>query len=336
MFDQLHKNNWRDSPSHLLLLSKFRVGDSPGRYRDAGYWEVVLQEKPLDVIQQFLKEGVIEPADLKEVVGYKFKTSDLKLMLKARGLKVSGRKEELLERLIENDASAMRDATKGIDVYRCTTEGMELAEHYLESVKAKREAAEREVLDLLASEEYLKAVRVVAQYEASQVFSRGLGVDWKNYDGTSDVESLRTIFNAMPAILKGIDEARLRQLRLPAAMMLLWGTATARPWLPEGFETGIHLDGEAACRMLVFHAYAERQLRATEELGTENLVSEVEWSSAGDGSVCPECEKMHGKVFSLGKAKGMIPYAECTTECGCRCSWSPVVERAKPRPASAR
>jgi hypothetical protein len=149
MFGWLRKKKWRASPEHLLLLSKFRYVDSPSRYGDADYWEVALKEKPLKVIEQFIKEGMLEPADLQELVDYKFRASDLKAMLKEKGLKVSGRKEELIKRLIDNDAQAMREATKGLDLYRCTTEGARLAENYLEAEKAKRAATEQEVLNLL-------------------------------------------------------------------------------------------------------------------------------------------------------------------------------------------
>jgi hypothetical protein len=315
MLGWLQKKNWRTSPAHLLLLSKFRNGDSPDRYRDAEYWETVLKEKPVKAIEQFLKEGVLEPAGLQELVDYKFKASDLKLMLKERGLKVSGRKEELVQRLIENDEQSMHEATKGLHMYLCTTEGIQLAEHYLEGEKAKRDAAERNVLDLLATKEFSKAVRIVAQYEASQVFPRGLGIDWKNYDVESGVESLRIIFEKVPGILKDIEENRLNKLRIAAAMMQVWGTNTAGRWLPDGFETGIRLDSDAACRMFVFHATHLRNMEGYKEA----RVKTVEVSSVGDGNTCAECQKISGKKFKL-ESVPELPYAKCTCDIGCRCT----------------
>lgn len=315
MFGWSQKRNWRSSPAHLHLLSKFRSGDSPARYRNAEYWETALREKPLKVIEQFLKDGVLEPAELQELVDYKFKASDLKLMLKERGLKVSGRKEEIIQRLIENDVHSMREATKDLDLYRCTTEGMQLAQHYLEGEKAKRDAAERDVLDLLARREFSKAVRIVAQFEASQVFPRGLGIDWKNYDVESGVESLKAIFERTPGILKGMEETRLDKLRLAAAMMQLWGTNMAWHWLPDGFETGIQLDGDAASRMSVFHATHLRNMAGYKEA----RVKTVEVSSVDDGVTCSECRKISGKKYKLENVPE-LPYAKCTCEIGCRCT----------------
>jgi len=315
MFGWLKEKDWRSSPAHLLMLSKFRNGDSPTRYRDADYWEAALKEKPAKVIEQFIKEEMLEPAELPELLNYKFKASDLKSILKEKGLKVSGRKEELIQRLIDNDAKAMFEATKDIDLYRCTAAGMQLAESYLQREKAKREAAEQEVLNLLAREEYSKAVRVVTQYEAAQVFPRGLGIDWKSYDETSDVESLKTIFNSTPAILKRIEENRLRQLRLAAGMMHLWGTNTARHWLPDGFDTCVHLDGDAACRMFVFYASHLRDMKGYKEAGA----STVEVLGVDDGNTCSECKKISGKKYRLENVPE-LPYANCTCEIGCRCT----------------
>lgn len=209
----------------------------------------------------------------------------------------------------------MRDATKSLVMYRCTAEGVQSAEHYLDGENAKRDAAEREVLGLLARKEFSNAVRVLAQYEASQVFPRGLGIDWKNYDVESGVESLKTIFERTPGILKDIEENRLSKLRLAAAMMQLWGTNTARRWLPDEFETGIHLDSDAACRMFIFHAAHLRNMASYKEARFKT----IEVSSVGDGNTCAECQNINGKKYKVENVPE-LPYAECTCDIGCRCT----------------
>jgi len=93
--------------AYLLLLSKFRKGDSPAGYRGVSHWEAALQEKPETVIKQLFDEGILERGELPDLVNYKFRATDLKLMLKERGLKVSGRKAELVQRLIDNSLKAM-------------------------------------------------------------------------------------------------------------------------------------------------------------------------------------------------------------------------------------
>jgi hypothetical protein len=197
---------------------------------------------------------------------------------------------------------------------------------YRDAKKAEKKCAEQEVLDLLRIEDYLNAARAVAQFEAKQEFARGMGIDWKNYDGTSDAETLKVIFNKTPAFVSSIEENRLKQLRPAAGMMLLWGTRTARRWLPKDFETGIKMDGETICRMLVSYARSEAQLHTMENMNKGEVRTQVEWSTAGDDEVCPQCQALAGRVFTIEEARGTIPHPLCSCENGCRCVLIPHIE----------
>lgn len=315
MFGWLRKKDWKNSAPHLLLLSKFRHSDSPDHYERAEYWESVLKESPQKAIQRFVKARMLEPAELLELVGFKFKVAELKNMLKERQLQVSGRKAALIGRLIENDREGMIGATKGLKVLKCSEEGEKLADHYLNQEKEKRENAEKEVLNLLGKRLFSRAAEVVADFEASQVFPRGLGIDWSSYGGESDVEDLNAIFGRTPGILKGIDEDRLERLRLAAAIMHLWGTNRASPWLPDDFKTGIHLQRDTAARMLVFHASHLRNMKQYKEVGAKT----VEVLGVDDANTCPACKKITGKKYRINKVPE-FPNPDCTCEIGCRCT----------------
>jgi hypothetical protein len=316
MLSWLKIKDWQSSPAHLLLLSKFRNGDSPTRYQEADYWKTVLGEKPIVVIEQLIKEGMLKPAGLPELVNYKFKAPDLKSMLKASGLKISGRKEELIQRLIDNNEKLISEAIKDIKLYQCTETGLQLTENYLATEQAKRKSAEREAFDLLAREEYTNAALVVAQYEASQVFPRGLGIDWKNYNATSDAESLKVIFNSVPEILQHITKTQLTQLRLTAGMMLLWGTNKGQKyWLPDGIDTGIHLDSDTACRMFVFYASNLRKMKHFKEIGARA----VKILGTNDGNTCSKCREINNEKYSIESAPE-LPHTKCTCPLGCRCT----------------
>lgn len=75
-------------------------------------------------------------------------------------------------------------------------------------------------------------------------------------------------------------------------------------------------------RTEVVHAYAEGQLDAFESLGVEDLGVNVEWSTAGDDRVCPQCASFEGKVFTPKSARGLIPKHP-----NCRCAWIPSYDR---------
>lgn len=73
-------------------------------------------------------------------------------------------------------------------------------------------------------------------------------------------------------------------------------------------------------RTELIHAHAEGQLDSFTRLGVSKLGVMAEWSTAGDDHVCPLCEEMEGKTFTIDEARGMIPLHP-----NCRCTWIPSV-----------
>src|SRR5690606_14448950 len=91
--------------------------------------------------------------------------------------------------------------------------------------------------------------------------TRGIGVDWANYNPSAQVAMLDTVFSSKPKILGDVDDEELGHLRIAAGMSLLWGTNRVKSeWLSQGFSTRLHFDNSTAARMLIFHAYHRRNL----------------------------------------------------------------------------
>lgn len=312
------QDDFQTSPAHLLLLSKFRNGDNPSRYYNDENWKNVLRENPETVFKKFLREGLLEQAGLFELIDHKYKASDLKSMLKEKGLKQSGSKKELIQRLIEHDENAMSEATKNIYLHQCTNTGMKLANNYLEEEEKKRESVENNVFDLLAKKQFSQAVLAVAQFESMQVFQRGMGIDWNNYDGSKEIEGLKSIFITTPSILQDIDKNAIDQLRIATAMMYLWGVNTAQKWLPKDLDAGIHLDSEVACRMFLFHARHLNNITTYKNAIKEGVMfKSFQISTANDS--CPECQKIARRKYRSLDDVPELPYSKCTYKKGCRC-----------------
>lgn len=317
MLRRLFGFDWRESPAHLLLLSKFRSPRDPSKYYGDENWEAVLGERPKKAINRFLKDGMIGKADLHGLLSHKFRVADLKPMLRERGLKVSGRKAELIQRLIEADPEAMMKAVQGLRILQVTEAGEEVAEQYLEQKKEERQRVERSVLQALRQRKFKEASQAVAAFEAKQVFARGIGMDWENHDPSGDAAMLNTIFSGKPKILGELDDEQLAHLRIAAGMSLLWGTSrTKSGWLPEGFSTGLHFNNATAARMLVFYAYHRRNLE--QYRGYTKTVEIVTL----EGSSCDACKQLTGKKYRLDRAPD-LPYEKCTHEMGCRCRIAP-------------
>lgn len=87
--------------------------------------------------------------------------------------------------------------------------------------------------------------------------------------------------------------------------------------------------GKTRARVLArtetINAFSESTLNSYEEAGLDEVEGEpeAEFSTAGDSRVCPRCEGLSGRIFSLSEARGVIPVHP-----NCRCSWLPVIKDA--------
>ena len=103
--------DWTKSQAHMLLLSKFRNGDDATGYSERDYWEKPLGESASAAISRFVQAGALQKATLAQKLDHAFRATELKALLKARNLKVSSKKAELIQRLL----AALRREVDSID-----------------------------------------------------------------------------------------------------------------------------------------------------------------------------------------------------------------------------
>jgi len=77
---------------------------------------------------------------------------------------------------------------------------------------------------------------------------------------------------------------------------------------------------ERMARTETIRAHAEASLNTFADAGLDEVTAEVEFVTAGDDRVCPTCEALSGRIFSIDEARGVIPVHP-----NCRCAWVPVV-----------
>lgn len=73
-------------------------------------------------------------------------------------------------------------------------------------------------------------------------------------------------------------------------------------------------------RTEVISSHAEASLNTYQEAGVEGVEVQAEFSTAGDDRVCPECEKLEGKIYTIEESRGVIPVHP-----NCRCAWLPKI-----------
>jgi hypothetical protein len=310
----------RKSNAHLLFLSKFLHPRTPDDFAESDVWETVLEENPKQAIKRFLDEGVLAQADLSDQLDYRYKVTELKDMLKKQGLIVSGRKGDLIQRLIQANPDSMKQVVAGLIILICSEQGREIVEQYIANEKAKQNKIEQQVLDYLRQRKFKEASLTVASYEAEQVFSRGTGTDWKHYNPKQDITMLNIIFGSKPKILACLNDDQLDTLRLAAGMLYLWGTNQGQEWLPPDFQTGLAMDNNTVVRMFYFYASHQANIDNYKQSG---VVKQVEILATQNS--CDACKKISGKRFKLNNVIE-LPYEHCTHEMGCRCTVVPIVK----------
>jgi SPP1 gp7 family putative phage head morphogenesis protein len=122
--------------------------------------------------------------------------------------------------------------------------------------------------------------------------------------------------------LSGVTDTMAQQMSRVLAQGLAEGRGTlamARA-LDDRIEKIGRARAEAIAQTEAISAYAEATLNTYEEAGVDGVNVVAEFIATDDNVVCPECEELSGKEFSLDEARGMIP-----VHVNCRCSWIPVV-----------
>jgi len=309
----------KKSHAHLLLLSKF-VNPRKPDYSAYDYWENVLGELPKHAIERFTNEGLVESANLIGTLSAIYGASELKDMLRQRGLPVSGRKDVMIQRLIEKDPNGMKKNAAGFTVLVCTQHGKDLADNYITAEKEKRVQVEQQTMECIRKRDFKKASLTVVAYELEQVFPRGM-VDWEHHKPDREIELLNSIFGGKPKILAKLGNGKLEDLRIAAAMMALWGKNDVKEWLSPDFETELSLDANVTARMFFFYAIHQHSLKQWRE--SSFVVGVYIFNNISDS--CDACKKLLNTKYKLDEVPE-LPYEHCTNEMGCRCLVNPIID----------
>jgi SPP1 gp7 family putative phage head morphogenesis protein len=130
------------------------------------------------------------------------------------------------------------------------------------------------------------------------------------------------IFTRVYRDLKGITEAMDQRISRTLAQGIADGVGPQQ--IARDIAADVQTVGITRARVLarteVIGAHAEATLNGFEEAGIEGVEVESEFATAGDSRVCPQCERLEGRTFTLKEARGVIPVHP-----NCRCAWLPIV-----------
>jgi len=77
--------DWRKSPAHMDLLSKFIKPRDVAQVMGWQYLKHAIKEDPRETIERFIRDGTLIPSGLEATLNRVFTVAQLKEMLKERG-----------------------------------------------------------------------------------------------------------------------------------------------------------------------------------------------------------------------------------------------------------
>jgi hypothetical protein len=294
----------------LFFLSKFEKPTNP---EDASeYLKAILQCNAVETTKKFFDAGLIVGAAEIESLLASTKQADLKQALRDAGLKVSGKKEDLAQRLFESKPEIARQLVRG-PFFVLSAEGREqvLTFQNAEDLADGQYTAEwLHCFDQGDVGGVLRAHRAYWQWmikppESPNSFGMSLPDD-------RALEMYRAIMDAKPAILGDIDSSDLLYLRRCVAWDFASGGRGGSSRFPVPPNFRCVLEPGAAARMVLSSATYTVQMRTARRTGIGNF----ELLISGDG--CSHCRTFSGKTFTASKVPE-LPHAKCTHPMGCRC-----------------
>ena len=306
----------------LLLLRQFISSQSISKLTatDSALerWTAALGRVPLEVVKELERRGLLARPTSVQRLESDLTLAQLKSLCRSRNVKLSGKKSELIARLAETDLSDIDRIAPLGNSYICSDAGRELAEAYKQRKEAEKLDTQARSADLLDARDIKGAVKLVCEYEASQVFQRGMGVNWTSR--TEGLPVVKSIYSARKAFLRAVSPGDLANIRLVAALDYLWGEEVGI--IPDRGRTvsGCKFPLGIAARQLKFHHDHGPESKNLEKIPD---YYEAEYLVPHDGE-CPACQSRNGKKYPL-KELPELPSEDCTCEQGCRCTFAHVV-----------
>lgn len=307
--------DWKESPAHLGLLSSFLKPRDIDQVVGWQYLRETLGESSQDAIERFIREGMLIPGELEECMDRYYTVADLKRMLKALGLKMSGTKPELIERLVTADRQYVDNAFDRSRLLKCSPDGAELVERLFRERQRDADLAKAQTYEALLRGE------VKTAYKAHLSYARKyLGQDYLSRPYL--VNELEFVLSCKPKVLGDITEDSLQALRAAVCLVQIWHDEHVVNWLADSLETPLQ-SPQVAARYLARHAEIYHRIASANEYAKKfQMVFEP-----GDVDSCQLCMALKSSVFEKDQLPE-LPVVGCQSETGCMCHFESIYDES--------
>ena len=281
--------------NHIVFLSLFRSASS----LENGYWQEVWTKtlgRPYKrTIDELVKKGLLAEPTIKQKLDIEIRVSELKQVLREHGLKVSGDRDELIARYVENLPDHARESVSRLnELYICTKEGMEKVRALDNMIDERRARSKIEVRGLLAKRRFDQAAKVIKAFYGSLPSSMP--------HSDPQIENAKTVLDLKS--VPGIDRKELERLKLDTAASVIWGEKITGP---KAFVTWASFLIRRKNSLTELEGYREQEMDYVEIMCCEDS--------------CPKCRALAGNKYALNRAP-ILPVEGCRHENGCRCCYA--------------
>jgi len=131
--------------------------------------------------------------------------------------------------------------------------------------------------------------------------------------GPAEMAQVEALYTRAWGDLKGVAGATTTQLSRVLSEKLALGYAEGRN--PRAIARAMRKEltgltkrrAEVIARTEIIRAHAEAQLDAYDAMKVEKVSAKVEFATAGDERVCPQCASLDGEEMTVAQARGIIP-----------------------------
>lgn len=293
-----------------LAFLKYINGQSISNFEPAQYWFYEYGFVYKDEIYKLISGGFLKLS--KFGLLEKQTVSNIKEILRSKGLPVTGKKAELINRVEQNFSAAELENyfPIGKGYYKLTPKGKQTIVGLKKSITKNLEL-EDECLSLILSEYIDEAYKKIALYRADKKGTFGLGIDWAKEARTGlDDFSLNRYLNKLLQTTSEVE----REVAACEILTQMLGMNDAYPLIKRILPND--------CDNLSYNTTLSENSQLNSFKSLE--VAKYEVVAALDEETCPICGNMDGCTFLLSEAQIGVncpPFHN-----GCRCCIAPVTQ----------
>jgi len=247
-----------------------------------------------ETIKTFITLELIKISDYKEEIQI-MTIPQLKDILRSKQCKLTGKKQELVERVFENFSSEeFSKLAKGNKYYILTKKGKEALEIYNNKKEKDLEKAEDECIQFIKQKKIDEAYKRMAIYESKKTLKRGMGIDWnvEYRNGLNKIELM---------LLNELYKEYDIELVCAVAMISFWGNKNVKRIISRNFNNLTHEEvsviKEKASYVFKVNN-TKRELLELKEAGIEKY----KFLASLDSTTCSICGKLDGEAFRVDEA----------------------------------